>query len=341
MPTLLDPTLLFFACGLAAGAMRSNLEIPAPISRFLSLYLLMALGLKGGFALAASGFTGQVVSGLVCAVVLAIVVPLAGWSVLRRLVAPFDAAAIAAAYGSVSAVTFVTATHVLEAANIPFGGHMAAAMALMEAPAIVLAVFLANTVRQRMARPATVLSVGSTGAAAIPLPASGGATGSPVGRIVHESLTDGAQVLLIGSMIVGYVTGADGQAALQPFAGGLFKGMLSFFLLDMGLTAARKLPALRQQSPKVLVYAVAAPPLHALLALGLARIAGLTTGDTVLLMVLAGSASYIAVPAALRHAMPEANASLYVGLALGVTFPLNLAIGIPAYIALARWASGG
>lgn len=162
-----------------------------------------------------------------------------------------------------------------------------------------------------------------------------------MGRIVHESLTDGAQVLLLGSMLVGFITGEAGQTALQPFAGDLFKGMLSFFLLDMGLSAARKIPGLRRQSPRVLVYAVAAPPLHALLALGLAMAAGLALGDTILLMVLAGSASYIAVPAALRLAIPEANASLYVGLALGVTFPLNLTIGIPAYIAVARWAVAG
>ena len=233
---------------------------------FLSLYLLMALGLKGGFALAASGFTAQVLSGLTCAIVLAIVVPLIGWRVLRRLVAPFDAAALAAAYGSVSAVTFVTATHVLEANGIPFGGHMAAAMALMEAPAIVLAVLLANTVRHRMATPVAVVSVGPSGAATLPMPAAPPGSGTSMGRIVHESLTDGAQVLLLGSMLVGFITGEAGQTALQPFAGDLFKGMLSFFLLDMGLSAARKIPALRQQSPRVLVYAVSAPPLHALLA---------------------------------------------------------------------------
>lgn len=340
----IDPAVLFFACGVAAGLLRSNLEIPAPVSRFLSLYLLMALGLKGGFALAATGFTPQVMAGLSCALLLAVAVPLIGWQVLRRLVGPFDAAAIAAAYGSVSAVTFVAAVSALETRGIAFGGHMAAAMALMEAPAIVLAVLMAHALRRQRATTGTAhLSVGQPGVALLPLPGTGLAThdgAAPWRRIVHESLTDGSQVLLLGSMLVGLITGEAGQAALQPFAGDLFKGLLAFFLLDMGLLAARSLPSLRRRSPWLLAYALVAPVVHATLALGLARVAGLPLGDTVLLMVLAGSASYIAVPAALRHAIPEADASLYLGLALAVTFPFNLLLGIPMYTAMAGWAMG-
>lgn len=149
MQTLTDPAILFFVFGVLAGLVRSNLEIPPPISRFLSLYLLMALGLKGGFALASSGFTTQVVSGLGLAVALAIAVPLLGYAVLRRWLSGFDAAAVAATYGSVSAVTFITAIGHLERSGVPFGGHMAAAMALMESPAIVLAVLMANSLRRR------------------------------------------------------------------------------------------------------------------------------------------------------------------------------------------------
>jgi hypothetical protein len=298
--------------GLSAGALKSNLEIPSPISRFLSLYLLMALGLKGGFALRHSGLTAEVATGLGCAVLLACLVPALGYRVLRRLASPFDAAALAATYGSVSAVTFVTAVQYLDGRQITYGGHMAAAMALMESPAIILAVLLANRLRPRSAA-----TVGIPG-------------------LLRESLTDGAQVLLLGAMAVGLATGDAGKAAMAPFSIDLFKGMLAFFLLDMGLLAARNLPRVRGQSPWLFAYALLAPGCHAALALLLARLAGLQAGDAALLMVLAASASYIAVPAVLRHAVPEANPSLYFGLSLGVTFPLNLLVGIPVYVALAQ-----
>ena len=153
---------------------------------------------------------------------------------------------------------------------------------------------------------------------------------------MHESLTDGAQLLLIGAMVVGILSGDAGKLAMQPFSGDLFKGMLAFFLLDMGLMAARKLPEIRGQSSWVLVYAVLAPLLHAALALGLAMLAGLSAGDASLLMILAASASYIAVPAALRYTIPEANPSLYFGMSLGVTFPLNILFGIPLYVSMAH-----
>lgn len=310
MGPFLDPAILFFGVGLFAGLVRSNLEIPQPVSRFLSLYLLMALGLKGGFALAKSGLTGEIAAGLGAAVLLAVVVPLLGYLVLRRLVSGFDAAALAATYGSVSAVTFITATQHLETHGVPFGGHMAAAMALMESPAIILAVVLANRLRRERGGIA---------------PASG------AGAILRESFTEGAQLLLLGAMTVGVISGEAGKSAMEPFTGDLFKGLLAFFLLDMGLNAARNLPEVRGKSPLVLAYALLAPLVHAALALALAAVLGLSPGDGALLMVLAASASYIAVPAVLRHALPEANPSLYFGLSLGVTFPFNLLVGIPLY----------
>jgi hypothetical protein len=330
MHNLLDPAILFFVFGVLAGTVRSNLEIPPAISRFLSLYLLMALGLKGGFALSHSGLTADVGLSLGAAMLLAITVPLLGYAVLRRLVSGFDAAAVAATYGSVSAVTFVTAVQYLENQQIPFGGHMAAAMALMESPAIVMAVIFANTLRLRSA--ASVTAVGG-GVAALGGSASKG--GVSLGKILHESFTDGAQLLLLGAMAVGLITGESGKAAMQPFSGDLFKGMLSFFLLDMGLMAARNLPQVRGKSPVLIAYAVLGPITHAALALGLARVLNLPVGDGALLMVLAASASYIAVPAVLRFALPEANPSLYFGLSLGVTFPLNILFGIPVYVAVA------
>lgn len=327
MNTLLDPAILFFAFGLMAGAVRSNLEIPAPISRFLSLYLLMALGLKGGFALAQSGLTTQVAAGLGCALILAVGVPMLALRLLRLVVGPYDAAALAATYGSVSAVTFVTAVQFLETRGIAYGGHMAAAMALMESPAIILAVVFANTLRRREAT-----AIGSTPGAA---PAPDPARGLSMRKVLHESFTDGAQLLLLGSMAVGLVTGEAGRQTMQPFSGDLFKGMLAFFLLDMGLLAARNLPQVKGQSAWLLAYALLAPPVHASLALALSLLFGLPLGDTILLMVLAASASYIAVPAVLRHAIPQANPSLYFGLSLGLTFPLNILLGIPVYASVA------
>lgn len=315
MSPFLDPAILFFGVGLLAGLVRSNLEIPQPVSRFLSLYLLMALGLKGGFALAKSGLTPEVAAGLGAAVLLAVVVPLLGYAVLRRVANGFDAAALAATYGSVSAVTFITATQHLGNHGIPFGGHMAAAMALMESPAILIAVAMANRLRREV---------------------PGSAPSAGFGVLLRESFTEGAQLLLLGAMAVGLLSGESGQVAMKPFTGDLFKGLLAFFLLDMGLQAARNLPEVRGKSPAILAYAVLAPLAHAAMGLGLAASLGLPAGDGALLMVLAASASYIAVPAVLRHAMPEANPSVYFGLSLGVTFPLNLLLGIPLYTGIAQ-----
>jgi len=310
MSNFLDPAILFFVFGAFAGAVKSNLEIPQPIARFLSLYLLMALGLKGGFALHKSGFTLEIGLALGLAVFLAIIIPLMGYLVLRTSLNNYDAAAIAATYGSVSAVTFITATQVLDQYGIAFGGHMAAAMALMESPAIILAILLAN--RARAAATNSQQSVG-------------------ISKIFHESFTDGAQLLLLGSMVVGLVSGDSGQKIMAPFSIDLFKGMLAFFLLDMGLMAAKNFEGLKGKPPITLFYAIGAPLVHASIALGLCKLLGLPLGDTILLMVLAASASYIAVPAVLRHALPEVNPALYMGMSLGITFPFNIIFGIPLY----------
>lgn len=254
---------------------------------------------------------------LACALALAIAVPMIGYRLLVQRLSRFDAAAVAATYGSVSAVTFITAVQYLETRGTAYGGHMAAAMALMESPAIVMAVVLANMARRRK---------GSL------------AAGTPhgIGKVLHESFTDGAQLLLLGSMAVGLLTAEAGQKAMQPFSGDLFKGMLAFFLLDMGLVAARNFGALKGRSPWLLAYAIGAPLVHATLALALATAAGLPVGNTTLLMVLAASASYIAVPAVVREAIPEANPSLYFGMSLGLTFPFNILVGIPLYAAVAQ-----
>lgn len=323
MQSFLDPAILFFVFGMVAGALKSNLEIPPQISRFLSLYLLMALGLKGGFALARSGLTPDVAISLGAALLLAVLLPAIGYGVLRRILNGYDAAAVAATYGSVSAVTFITAVQYLDRQGLPYGGHMAAAMALMESPAIVMAVVLANRVRRQEAGSSRTL-----------------VTQTALGKTMHEALTDGAQMLLLGAMLIGILSGPAGEAAMKPFAGDLFKGMLAFFLLDMGLLAARNVGQLKGQSAWLLAYAAGAPVAHAMLALSLAWLTGMSPGNGGLLMVLAASASYIAVPAVVRHAIPEARPSLYFGMSLGLTFPFNILIGIPLYMQAAHAVLG-
>lgn len=310
MQNILDPAILFFIFGVFAGAVRSNLEIPPAITKFLSLYLLMALGLKGGFALQKSGLTIDIAKTLSIAVMLAIIVPILGYFFLKKKLNNYDAAAIAATYGSVSAVTFITASQFLDLNQISYGGHMAAAMALMESPAIILAVFLASAAKSNK-------------------------KGSSL-NLLHKSFTDGAQLLLIGAMIVGLFAGSTGERIMAPFSIDLFKGMLAFFLLDMGLMVAKNFKQVLNKPVYVLVYGIFAPPVHALLALIICKIAGVGLGETILLMILSASASYIAVPAALKYALPQANPSLYFGMSLGLTFPINIIIGIPLYTFIAK-----
>jgi uncharacterized protein len=317
MNNFLDPAILFFIFGVSAGLMKSNLEIPKDVSRFLSLYLLMALGLKGGFALNHSGITSEISLVLGSAILLAVLIPLVAYFILSKRLDKLDAAAIAATYGSVSAVTFITATQTLDLAGIEYGGYMAAAMALMESPAIILAVVLANHARASTSQSSY--------------------QGKSIPTILHESFTDGGQILLLGSMLVGYLSGDAGHKVMAPFSIDLFKGMLAFFLLDMGLQAAKSFEYLKSTPKITIVYGLVAPFVHASVALLVSKLFGFGLGETVLLMVLAASASYIAVPAILRHALPEVKPALYMGMSLGITFPLNILIGIPIYTYLAKY----
>lgn len=321
MQLLLDPAILFFVFGVLAGALKSNLEIPPAISKFFSLYLLMALGLKGGFALAKSGFSAEIAISLGAAIAMAFIVPALGYAFLKNRISKFDAAAVAASYGSVSAVTFVTAMQFLETSGLQIGGHMAVAMVIMESPAIIMAVLLASSIRH------------ASNQHGIP-----GQTGPDVSlrKILHESFTDGAHLLLLGAMAVGFISGDTGKAMMQPFSGDLFKGMLAFFLLDMGMMVARNFNQAKQASFVLIVYATLGPVVHAAIALGLAMALNLPVADGALLMILSASASYIVVPAVLRYAIPEANPSIYFGLSLGVTFPINILVGISAYTYIAK-----
>jgi len=317
MQNLLDPAILFFVFGCFAGFIKSNLEIPRSTVKFLSLYLLMALGLKGGFALAKTGLSHELMFSMFIALVMSFLVPALGYWFLKNRISKFNAAAIAASYGSVSAVTFVTAIQYMEQNQLNPNAYMAIALVIMDSPAIIMAVLLASMLRHQQN--------------------SSNTSGPSVKNILHESFTDGAHLLLLGSMAVGFLSGEAGKIVMQPFSGDLFKGMLAFFLLDMGLMVAKNFKEAKSNSVILISYAALSPFVHACIALTLCMIFKITLADTILLMVLSASASYIVVPAVLRYAIPEANPSLYFGLSIGITFPINIIIGIPVYIWLAEF----
>jgi len=315
---LIDPAILFFFFGLFAGLIRSNLTIPEPIAKFMSLYLLVAVGFKGGVGMATAGFSTAMALALIAAALLAFIIPIYAFLILRRRLNPFDAAAISATYGSVSAVTFITAVSFIERQGVSYGGYMTVALVLMESPAIIMAVLLANVVRAR-AKPASV------------------ATDTPpmsLKSVLHEAFTDGAHLLLLASLLIGYITGVPGKTSLDPFLTSIQKGMLLFFLLEMGLLVSRKARDLKMNGPFLTGFALVMPLVNATLAVVLAKVFGLGLGDAFLLTVLAASSSYIVVPAVVRYAIPEANASLYFGMSLAVTFPFNILIGIPLYFSI-------
>ncbi|MEX1118235.1 MAG: sodium-dependent bicarbonate transport family permease [Terrimicrobiaceae bacterium] len=311
LQNLLQPPILFFVLGMAAVFLKSDLELPAPLPKVLSLYLLFAIGLHGGASLAKSGFGLNVILPLGAALLLAAVLPVISFFILRtRLSAP-DSAAIAAAYGSVSAVTFLAACNFLEQVNVEFGGYMIAALALMEFPAIIVGMLLLK--RER--------------------PDAKEATGKPItlGHLVVESLLNGSIFLLLGSLVIGFVAGDAGWKKVSPFAQDLFAGVLCLFLLDMGMAVARRGASIRKAGAFPMAFALAFPPVAGSLALVIAWVLKLPAGDSLLLALLAASASYIAVPAVMRVSVPEANPGLYVPMALSLTFPLNVLVGIPVF----------
>ncbi|NBU24521.1 MAG: sodium-dependent bicarbonate transport family permease [Gammaproteobacteria bacterium] len=320
--TLIDPAILLFFFGILAGTLRSNLEIPPAIAKFCSLYLLLVIGFKGGLNLHETGFTAAMGWALLGAFILALAVPAWSFLVLRRRLSPFDAAAVAATYGSVSAVTFITAVSFAEQQGLDAGGYMAVALVLMESPAIIMAVLLANLVRSRAAREAA--------AAPLAAPQAGGAPLTMRG-VLHEAFTDGAHLLLLGAVLIGYLTGDIGKKAMLPFTD-LQKGILAFFLLDMGLLVARRAKDALGQGAFLTAFGILMPLFNATVALALSKLLGLSAGDAFLLTVLTASASYIVVPAVVRYAIPEANPSLYFTMSLAITFPFNIIFGLPLYL---------
>ncbi len=338
---LLEPAILFFVLGVVVALIGSNLEIPQPVAKFLSLYLLMAVGFKGGQSLAHTGLNAEVGRVVGLAMVLAVAIPAWSYLILKRGVGLFDAAAIAATYGSVSAVTFTVASQFVAAHGDPTSGGATVALVLMESPAIIMAVLLASWARSHVAAQSAVPGVGAAEPgveSVVPEAVAGDRPAAPVRlkAVLHEAFTDGAHLLLIGSLIIGALAGEKGAEAMKPFTGDLFKGFLAFFLLEMGILVGRQMRQVRDVGPFLLGFGLVMPPLHALIAIGLARVAGLSTGDAVMLAVLGASASYIVVPAVVRYAIPEARPSRYFTLSLAVTFPFNVLAGIPFYHHLVR-----
>jgi hypothetical protein len=310
---LLSPMVLAFVLGAVATLVRSDLKIPDALYDSLAIYLLLAIGLKGGVALSEARLAEVALPALVT-IALGAATPLWCVAILRRLggLDRVNAAAIAAHYGSVSAVTFITCLAFLQQIGQPYEGFVPALVALLEVPGIVVALLLA---RRRG-------------------DAHWGAT-------IRELLTGKSVVLLAGGLAIGWVTGRPGFSHVAPLYEGLFRGALVLFLLEMGLVAARRFRDLRRVGPFLIGFGLVMPVLHAALGVSLGTLAGLSVGGATVLGILAGSASYIAAPAAVRIALPEANPSLYLTASLAVTFPFNLAVGIPLAHAMARLAHGG
>jgi hypothetical protein len=316
LQNLLSPPVLFFFLGVIAVLVGSDLEIPSPLPKLFSLYLLLAIGFKGGLELQHSGLGGQVLPTIGAAVVMSLVVPLYSFLVLKTRFDGFNAAAIAATYGSISAVTFITAESFLETQKLPFDGFMVAALALMESPAIIVGLLLVKLAAPQK-RP--------------------DAQGMRWGAVLHEAFLNSSVFLLVGSLVIGLLVAAYSPAGItkmEPFSDKLFYGALSFFLLDMGIVAAQRIRDLRQAGAFLITFSVLMPLFNAAVGVLIARGLGLGPGNALLFVVLCASASYIAVPAAMRMTVPEANPSLYISTALGVTFPFNIIVGIPIYMAL-------
>lgn len=306
---LTNPTLLFFFLGIAAALLKSDLEIPATSSRFISLYLLFSIGFKGGQSLASHAFTNEILYSLIAGIVISSAIPFYTFFLLRTRLSVSDSAAVAAAYGSVSAVTFVAAVTFLEMQQLAYGGHMVAVMALMEAPAIIIGFMLMKWFELEKNH-------------------------QSIRQIIRHSFTNGSVLMLIGSLLIGAIADIKQAEGIKPFTTDIFKGFLAIFLLDMGMLTARRFRAFRQYGWFATVFAIVIPAINGSATAWVSGYFIHDAGNRFLLSTLAASASYIAVPAAMRIAAPKADPGLYVPMALGVTFPFNISLGMPVYYAI-------
>lgn len=304
---LTNPTLLFFVLGILAVKVKSDLEIPKNSAKFISLYLLFSIGFKGGQELSHSTFSIEIIASLLFGLVIASVIPLYTFFILKRKFTIYDSAAVAAAYGSVSAVTFVAASSFLEFQKIEFGGHMVAVMALMEAPAIIIGVFL---LKKFTAKEENNSSFKST---------------------IAHALTNGSVFLIIGSLIIGLIADEKQAEGIKPFTTDIFKGFLAIFLLEMGISSGKKLKSLYKYGWFSIVFAIVIPLINGIVFAYLSKFITADEGNRFMFAILASSASYIAVPAAMKLANPKADAGLYIPMALAITFPVNITIGMTIY----------
>ena len=313
---LISPIILSFALGLLAAFARSDLTIPEAVAKGMSIYLLFAIGFKGGASVASHGVDATLLLAVGAGVILSFGLPLIAFALLKVMtnLSRTDAAAVAAHYGSISIVTFVAATSVLEGRMIDAEGYMVAVAAAMEAPAILSALWLV---------------------------ARSGTGGKMEEGLMREIMLNGSIVLLVGAFAIGMITREKGLADIAPFIVSPFKGVLCLFLLDMGLIAGRGLRSAKGiVTLPIVAFGIAMPLIGASFGLAAGLLIGLSTGGILLMMVLAASASYIAVPAAMRVALPQANPAVYLTLSLGITFPFNLTLGIPLYLTVAQMVTG-
>ena len=308
---LTNPALLFFILGIIAVQFKSDLEIPESSSKFISIYLLLSIGFKGGQELSHSGINLETMLSMGLGLFLAITIPVYSFFILKKKLSVENAGAIAASYGSVSAVTFVTATSFLDFEAVGFSGHMIAVMALMEAPAIIVGVLLINYFRRNTETKK-----------------------SRVSKILLHSVTNGSVMLIIGSLVIGYMASAEQAEGIRPFTTDIFKGFLAVFLLDMGITSGKQLSIINKRGFSPYIFSSLMPFLNGTIALLISMQITSDPGNQLLFAILGASASYIAVPAAMKQSVPEANPGLYLPMALGITFPINVMIGIPFYYSI-------
>ncbi|MEE4538565.1 MAG: sodium-dependent bicarbonate transport family permease [Erythrobacter sp.] len=327
--TLTSPVVLFFVLGLAAAFARSDLAIPEPIAKALSLYLMAAIGIKGGVAVSKSGIDATVLSALGAGIVAGFVLPFFAYAVLKSFgrLDRINSGAVAAHYGSISVVTFVTAVEILTGQARAPGGYMVAVMAAMEAPAILSGLLLAR-------------GLGGRGGEGGGGESTGQFSGQSTGEMLHEVFTNSSIMLLLGAFVIGMIGGADGFEPVSPFFEAGFKGVLCLFLLDMGLIAARRLMATRSVTWRLAAIAIFLPIVNGAAGTALGALVGLDTGSAAALGVLCASASYIAVPAAMRLALPEADPGIYLTMSLSITFPFNVLINIGLISALSAMLIG-
>lgn len=312
--TLTSPVILFFGLGIFAALIKSDLAIPEAFAKAMSIYLMAAIGLKGGIEVAESGFTAELAGAAVAGLALSFLIPFLAFALLTRIggLGRVDAGAVAAHYGSVSVVTFVTAKEILTGQGLSPAGYMVAVLALMETPAIISGLLLA--------RKGQVAS---------------GANGNGGGGLLHEVFANGSVVLLVGAFVIGLIAGKDGFEPVKPLFDTGFRGVLCLFLLDMGLIAARRLTQSKKLNVRLVSLAIILPIINGTIGVTMGTLIGLDIASAAALGILAASASYIAVPAAMRMALPEADPGIYLAMSLGITFPFNIIIGISLYSQLA------